>query len=226
MTDKAVIFDMDGVLIDSERLWKQAEKEVFSSFGVVISEEDCKKTQSMTTSEVTKFWFSKSPWQNIPLKSVEQMVIKRVEYLITNENCEIINVKNCIENLKNRNYKIGLATNSPYSVLHSALTKMKASHLFDATSSAECEAHGKPDPSVYLTTAAKLNVAPENCIAIEDSLSGMVAAKKAGMTVIGFTNGNTNLTFDIADYIIHQFDTFDIARFTSDHLKPPSLKSE
>ena len=58
---QAVIFDMDGVLIDTEKIWKQAEKEVFSSLGVEVTEENAKLTESMTTSQVTQFWFSKFP---------------------------------------------------------------------------------------------------------------------------------------------------------------------
>ncbi|PRX39289.1 HAD family hydrolase [Salegentibacter salegens] len=53
---------MDGVIIDTEKIWKQAEKEIFSYFGVQVTEEHSKITQSMTTSEVTKFWYEKFPW--------------------------------------------------------------------------------------------------------------------------------------------------------------------
>lgn len=64
MTQKAVIFDMDGVIVDSECLWKQAEQEVFSSLGVQLTDEYCTITQTMTTAEVTRFWFEKFPWNN------------------------------------------------------------------------------------------------------------------------------------------------------------------
>ncbi|MDH6252438.1 beta-phosphoglucomutase-like phosphatase (HAD superfamily) [Chryseobacterium sp. H1D6B] len=74
---KAVIFDMDGVLIDSEDLWKQAEFEVFSSLGVNVSDEECILTASMTTSEVTNFWFDKFSWSTKSLVEVEEMVIDR-----------------------------------------------------------------------------------------------------------------------------------------------------
>lgn len=75
---KAVIFDMDGVLIGSENLWKQAEFEVFFSLGVNVGDEECLLTASMTTSEVTNFWFDKFSCSTKPLVVVEGMVIDRV----------------------------------------------------------------------------------------------------------------------------------------------------
>lgn len=208
--DKAVIFDMDGVLVDSERLWKQAEKEVFSSLGVRMTDEHCELTKSMTTAEVTRFWFDKFPWQSQSLDMVEQLVVSRVIQLIDTEDCEIQGVKGFIERLKEKNYKIGLATNSPNTIIPIVLQKLGVLHLFDTVSSAESEAYGKPHPAIYLTTAAKLNVTATNCLVIEDSYSGMMAAKNAGMTVIAFTNGNAEMNFEIADLKIDRFDGFDI----------------
>ncbi len=206
MTQKAVIFDMDGVLVDSEKLWKQAEKEIFSSLGVNVTDEDSEVTKSMTTTEVSEFWFNKFPWQSKNLDTVEQMVVSRVMELITTEDCKINGVKEFIEKLKNNNYKIGLATNSPHKIIPTVLEKLEVTGLFDVISSAEFEENGKPDPAIYINTAAKLNVATKNCLVIEDSHSGMLAAKKAGMTVIAFTNGNPEANFDIADFTINQFD--------------------
>ena len=205
MIKKAVIFDMDGVLVDSEKFWKRAEFEVFSSLGVKVTDKWCEETKSMTAPEVTKFWFEKFPWQGKGLQDVEKMVILRVISLIENENCEIEGVKAFIETLKSRNFKIGLATNSPSIVIPTVLNKLEIHHLFDAVSSAEFEMKGKPDPSIYYTTAGKLNVRPEECFVIEDSYSGMLAAKNAGMTVIAFTNGDTQLNFEIADHRMEDF---------------------
>ncbi len=212
MIQKAVIFDMDGVIIDSECLWKQAEQEVFSSLGVQLTDEYCTITQTMTTAEVTRFWFEKFPWDNTSHDTVEQMVISRVIQLVNTENCTIDGIKTFIEKLKASNYKIGLATNSPHRIIPVVLQKTGIIHLFDTFSSAESELKGKPDPAVYLTTAAKLKMDAKNCIAIEDSYSGMLAAKNAGMTVIAFTNGKNVMNTEMATFTINRFDEFEIDR--------------
>ncbi|MBS9525836.1 HAD-IA family hydrolase [Litoribacter alkaliphilus] len=161
--DKAVIFDMDGVLVDSEGFWKQAENEVFSSLGVVLTEEYTNLTKSMTTTEVAEFWFEKYPWKQKTLKDVEEMVILRVIELIRTQSCENQGVKTFIEKLK-------------------------------------------PDPAIYHRAASSLNIEPRNCIAIEDSHTGMLAAKRAGMKVFAFTNGDLEINCELADCRINFFE--------------------
>ena len=202
---EAVIFDMDGVIIDTEKIWKQAEREVFSALGVEVTLENSKVTESMTTSEVAHYWFEKFPWKGKSLKEAEQLVISRVSELIEFEECLIPGVKGFLEDLRGQNFRIGLATNSPLIIIPTVLGRLQVTHLFDTISSAEMEEKGKPHPAVYLTTAKKLNVAPEKCLVIEDSYSGMLAAKHAGMEVAAFTNGDKELAFEIADYHIYTF---------------------
>ena len=207
---EAIIFDMDGVIIDSEQIWKRAEKEVFSSVGVKLSDELCKITEAMTTSEVTNFWFDKFPWKNKSLEEIEHGVINRVAHLIKEEGKAIDGIEEFIKSLKSKGYKIGLATNSPSNLIPVVLEKLKLSDYFDVTSSAEHEAEGKPAPFVYLTVAEKLNVKPENCLAIEDSHSGLLAAKKAGMKTVIITAKNLdNKKIENADYKISSYTKFD-----------------
>ncbi len=209
---QAIIFDMDGVIIDSEKFWQQAEEEVFSSLGVTVTEEFSAQTKSMTTGEVARFWYEKYPWQSGELQQAEQMVVTRVIELIEQQDCAIEGVKAFIERHRAKGFKIGLATNSPQRIIPVVLNKLGISHLFDAVSSAESEEKGKPDPAVYTTTAEKLNVMPAHCFAIEDSHSGMLAAKSAGMTVLAFTNGNSMETplasYHITDFGSHTIETY------------------
>ncbi|MGO1595942.1 MAG: hexitol phosphatase HxpB [Sphingobacterium sp.] len=203
---KAVIFDMDGVIVDSEKLWKQAEMEVFSSLGVQLEEEWTEITKTMTTQEVTKFWYDRFPWDNPDPITVEQQVISRVVHLIQEENCCVAGIGEFIKILKGKKYKIGLATNSPYRIIATVLKKAGVAHLFDNITSAEFESEGKPNPAVYFTSARNLGVNPKNCIAIEDSLSGILAARSAGMRVIAFTNGAAHVHVDLADFSILSFE--------------------
>lgn len=209
---KTIIFDMDGVIIDSEGIWKRAEKEVFSSVGVKLSDDLCKITETMTTAEVTNFWFDKQPWKNKSLSEIEDGVIERVAQLIKEEGKAIGGIEEFVKSLKSKGYKIGLATNSPSILIPAVLGKLKLEKYFDATSSAEYELEGKPNPSVYLTVANKLNSKPENCVAVEDSSSGLLAAKKAGMKTIVISKDNLEgIDSKIADYRINNYDQFDIS---------------
>lgn len=181
---QAVIFDMDGVLIDSEPMWKEAEKQIFSSIGVKVSDVLSAKTAAMTTKEVTAFWYSYYPWSEKSLDQVESEVINRVETLISRRGKAIEGVKEALEFFRKRNFKIGLSTNSPSRLISVVLNKLEISSYFQATSSSEEVRKGKPHPAVYLSTAKKLNVVPSKCIAVEDSLSGLIAAKKANMKTV------------------------------------------
>lgn len=209
---EAVIFDMDGVIIDSEPFWKMAEFEIFSSLGVQLCPELCLQTQVMTTTEVTRFWYQKFPWTGKTLVEVENEVIKLVDCLIRKEGAEIKGAIHLIKTFKQMGYKIGLATNSPNCLISAVLERLNIASLFDAVSSSEQETKGKPDPAVYLTTARKLNVAPKNCIAFEDTYSGLIAAKTAGMKTIALVPeyDHNSIIMGLADQYITTFDRRDI----------------
>ncbi|MCW1962517.1 hexitol phosphatase HxpB [Chryseobacterium viscerum] len=207
MALKAVIFDMDGVLIDSEKFWTQAELDVFSSYGVQVTEDLAAQTKYMTTQEVTEFWYERFPWENFDASDLENKVVTRVIEMIKNQDCTMSGVQEFIKNLKNKEYKIGLATNAPLRVANAVLEKLQVSDLFDTVHSSEFETHGKPHPAVYLTSAKKLGVSPEHCIAIEDSHSGLKAAKGAGMQTIIFTNNDESINSNLADFKILDFNT-------------------
>lgn len=200
---QAVIFDMDGVLIDSEPMWKEAEKQIFSSIGVKVSGELSVKTAAMTTKEVTAFWYSYYPWSGKSLGQVENEVINRVETLISEKGKAIEGVKEALEFFRKRNFKIGLSTNSPSRLISIVLNKLEISSYFQAISSSDEVKKGKPHPAVYLSTAKKLNVAPSKCIAIEDSFSGLIAAREAKMKTVAVPSSME----------------FDDKKFDSSHLK-------
>lgn len=202
-----VIFDMDGVLIDSEPFWTIAEREVFSSLGVRLLPELCEQTKNMTTSQVTKFWYKQYQWKGISLKEVEGKVIQHVKSLIKNKGFEIKGIKNVLKFFKNENFKIALATNAPYELIPIVLEKLDIVEYFDFFTSSEFEKFGKPHPAVYLTVANKLNSNPKNCIVFEDSYSGLVAAKKAGMKTVAYRPLTTDIKEEenVEDFTINSF---------------------
>jgi len=154
---------------------------------------------------VTEFWYERFPWENRDASDLENKVVSKVIELIQNQDCTMAGVQEFIRHLKNKEYKIGLATNAPLRVAHVVLEKLQVRDLFDTVHSSEFETHGKPHPAVYLTSAKNLGISPEYCIAIEDSHSGLKAAKEAGMQTIVFTNDDETIHSDLADFKILNF---------------------
>jgi len=183
--------------------------------GVEVTVELRRITQKMTTNEVTRFWFERNPWEGKGIEEVEIMMIDRVIELIELENCLIPGVVDTIKELKSRGVKLALATNSPYRIIPKVLNKMNIIKDFEIISSAEFEKKGKPEPYIYLSTLQKLNEKADNCIVIEDSNSGIIAANKAGIKVIAFTNGGKNLITENFDFKIPSFENVDYTIFES-----------
>jgi len=213
---QAVIFDMDGTLIDSEPMWKAAERQVFSSFGVKVSNELSANTASMTTREVTEFWYGHYPWVGKSLQEVENEVINHVASLICEKGDPMEGVEKILRFFQKKKLKIGLSTNAPYRLIPVVLEKLGISQYFHSMCSSEYEARGKPHPAVYLTTAKKLGVEPSRCIAFEDSLSGIISASKAGMKVVAVL---PSLDFNENKYKIAHMKLSRLSEFTDSHFE-------
>jgi sugar-phosphatase len=180
----AVIFDMDGVLIDSEPLWKIAMEEVFSSVGSRLTKKDFQRTVGLRLDEVVSYWHREEGWKDVTPKDVEQQIVDRMKELVIAHPHPLPGVIETLEFLKQSGKKIGLATSSYESLVHTVLSALQVNSYFDFTHSAEHESHGKPHPAVYLTVSASLRVAPQHCLVIEDSLNGIISAKAARMHVV------------------------------------------
>ncbi|MDO7612813.1 MAG: hexitol phosphatase HxpB [Crocinitomicaceae bacterium] len=181
---EAVIFDMDGVLIDSEPLWKIAMEKVFSDLGCKLSKNDFQRTVGLRIDEVINYW---NKDQNLGVsdeKSVEDDIINRMIELVRENPIPLTGVMETLEYLSKNKLKIGLATSSPNQLLQAVLNGLKIDHFFDVAHSAEFEEFGKPHPAVYLETAKKLNVDSNKCLVIEDSLNGIISGMSAKMKVI------------------------------------------
>lgn len=181
---EAVIFDMDGVLIDSEPLWKIAMEEVFLSIGSKLTRQDFQKTVGLRLDEVIHFWHQHEGWQNVSPVEVEQQIVARMQELIRENGVPLTGVVETLRYLNDQQIKVGLATSSYRILIDTVLEVLDVKHLFQCTHSAELEDYGKPHPAVYLTVATFFGVNPAKCLVIEDSLNGIISAKAAKMKVV------------------------------------------
>lgn len=201
---KAVIFDMDGVIIDSEPLWRRAMMQGFGNFGVDFSEDDCRKTTGMRLNEVIGYWATLHPQKLHDQTAVNERIIKHLIDLINLNGKEMPGLYDLLSFLKENKLKIGLSTSSDYVLMNTVLKKLNITHFFDSINSAQFLKHGKPHPEVYLSCAEKLNVHPMDCLVIEDSVFGIIAAMAAQMRVLAYPDPQhlNNVKFNVADGII------------------------
>jgi mannitol-1-/sugar-/sorbitol-6-/2-deoxyglucose-6-phosphatase len=183
-TIKAVLFDMDGVLINSEGLWRKAMISGFAEEGIPLTESDCRKTMGMRFPEVVSLWLSRFSSLNINAGVLENRVIELLLQKIEADGEIIQGIPSIIDICNKHQIKKGVATSSSHLLMRAVLNKLGIISEFQATVSAEFMEHGKPHPEVFLKCAEELDVSPDDCIVIEDSPNGVKAAKAAGMRVI------------------------------------------
>lgn len=199
---KAVIFDMDGVIIDSEYLWRRAMIEGFTKIGIPFTDEDCRITTGMRFKEVIEFWFKSHNYSSVTVSEFDTMVVDRLCILIKEEGKPMKGVLEAFEFLKTNNFKIGLATSSNVGLMNTVIDTLQIGHYFDALCSAQHLTHGKPHPQVFINCAQELGIHSSHCLVIEDSVNGVIAGKAAHMKVVAIPEEEHkhNPKFSIADY--------------------------
>ncbi|KNC94945.1 hexitol phosphatase HxpB [Trabulsiella odontotermitis] len=181
----AAIFDMDGLLIDSEPLWDRAELEVMASLGVDITRRgELPDTLGLRIDMVVDLWYAHQPWVGPDRAEVTDRIINRAISLVEEERPLLPGVREAVALCKAQGLKVGLASASPLHMLEKVLTMFDLRDQFDALASAEALPYSKPHPQVYIDCAAKLGVDPLYCVALEDSVNGMIASKAARMRSI------------------------------------------
>lgn len=209
---KAAIFDMDGLLIDSEPLWQEAEITVFRSIGVPLTRELCRETMGVRLDVVVRHWYEKTPWQGDSLEVVEARILELVSRLVVERGKPMPGVRKTIDLLSAANYALAVASSSPMPLIKTALETFGLMEHFSVLHSAEAEDEGKPDPAVYLSAISRLGADPNNCIAFEDSVIGVRAAKSAGARVIAVPDPAdiSNPGFAAADVVLGSLADFSL----------------
>ena len=188
---KAVIFDMDGVIIDSEPIHFEVDMQTMKDFGCSISKEELNKyvgttNEYMYTDIKNKYKINKSIEEIISYRS--EMAKKKV---IESDLMPIDGIKELLVDLKDKNIPAAIASSSPRDFIEVVVSKFGLGDYFSCIVSGEEVENGKPAPDIYVETSKKLGVSPKECTVIEDSKNGVLAAKEAGMKCIGFKNVNS-----------------------------------
>jgi len=208
---QAVIFDMDGVLIDSEPLWHQAEQQILGGLGIDFNKPPLLQSTGLTTATVIDHWYQHQPWPELSPQQVHQQIIDFVADGVASNGTPKTGLLALLAENARRQLKMAVATNSPKVLLDTTLARLEIEPYFQARCHVELVRHGKPAPDIYLLAASKLGVAPEHCLVFEDSFAGVTAAKAAGMTVVAIPAEHEwqHSKFAIADYKIRCFTEFD-----------------
>ncbi|NDA61863.1 MAG: hexitol phosphatase HxpB [Chitinophagia bacterium] len=210
-----VIFDIDGLLINSEPLWNQAAAEVFASRNVYISEAEYATTTGLRTKEFVAWWLTHFQQDPAIFPEVEKEIVANVLDKIATNAATLPGVPYIFDFFASRGFKIGLATSSPPELIEIAKKITGIDNYVMAATSAESLPYGKPHPQVYLNCAAALQVAPVNCVCFEDSFNGMVAAKAARMKCVVVPNASEQ---DHAKWGAADAKLASLEHFTEEHL--------
>jgi mannitol-1-/sugar-/sorbitol-6-/2-deoxyglucose-6-phosphatase len=179
-----VIFDLDGLLVDSEPIWRQAEIEIFGDLGLELTDDDVRETMGLRIDEAVRHWWERFPWTGPTPADVATRTTARVAELITARGRPMPGALEAVTLCVREGIPVAVCSGSSEVVMVAALRRLGLESDIAAWHSAEFETSGKPHPAAYLTTAAKLGLDPLDCLAVEDSFNGAIAAKAARMRVI------------------------------------------
>ena len=188
---RAMIFDMDGVLIDSEPFWRRAEIKCFAAVGLTLTDEDCLKTVGLRIDEVANYWFERTPWSGVAPSVIADRIVDEMVVLIKSEGAPAQGAQEAIEAVQADGWRIALASSSSKRLINTVLESFGWQSHFEVVRSAENERHGKPHPAVYLAAVRELALEPIDCVAIEDSANGMTSALEAGVRCIAIPEAAT-----------------------------------
>lgn len=181
---QAVIFDLDGTLIDSMWVWEQIDRVFLGRRGIAVKSDMHKQLEGKSFTEAADF-FKKLYNLEMNVEEIKQEWNELALYAYSHEIQLKEGAREFLEMLRSQNIKMGIATSSSTELIDAVLTAHNIKQYFSYICTS-CEAgRGKPFPDVYLKVAKELNVDPKNCLAVEDVPRGIEAGKRAGMTVWG-----------------------------------------
>lgn len=208
-TIQAAIFDMDGLLVDSEPIWREVAIEVFEAARVPLTEAMCRAATGLGTAQFVKHIFGNFPGINATEEAIGQHILHLAHERIGQRAEAMPGAVATIRFFYDRRIPLAVASASPMDIIETVLKRLDLRQYFQLWHSALLETRNKPAPDVYLGAARMLGITPGHCLAFEDSGNGLRSAVAAGMRTVAVP----------ADY------EFDEPKFDLATLKIPSLLS-
>ena len=206
---EAVVFDMDGVLVDSEPIWRAVEREVFAGVGIDVTEEDLLETMGVRVADVVERWHRRHPWDEPSREEIVERIVERVALAIERDGALNEEAARAVDYVAGLGLRLALASGSPMRLIQAVLSLGGLADRFEVVLTAEDEEHGKPDPAVYRSAARALGVAADRCLAVEDSINGIRSAKAAGMVCVAIPVSGVTDGFEGADLVLGSITEFD-----------------
>ena len=203
---RAVLWDMDGTLIDSEELHWISWRNTMANEGIAITREQFLASFGQRNDSIIPQWLGAAATP----ERIERIANAKEElyrHLIRRDGISPLpGVATWLHRLHRDGWLQVIASAAPRANIDAVLEALSAAHIFQGTVSAEDVRRGKPDPEVYLTAASKIGVSPQNCIVVEDAAAGIEGARRAGMRSIGVTHDGNHLQADVVVESLDQLD--------------------
>lgn len=199
---RAVIFDMDGLIVDSEPFWRRVESDAFDAIGADIRPFlGHGRTMGMRVDEAVRVLLGLCSLEDVDAEKLSEHIVAGVVDAITNEATLMPGVHEALALCERHNLRIALASGSTPPVITAVLERFDLTDTFAVVHSAIDDLLGKPHPAIFLRTATELGCDPTACVVLEDSLNGCIAGKAANMSVIAIPHANDfgDPRFQIAD---------------------------
>ncbi|HOO31989.1 MAG TPA: HAD family phosphatase [Thermotogota bacterium] len=200
---RGIIFDMDGVLIDSEPMYREVNRGMFEKLGFSISEEEYSEFVGTTDVDM---WTTLKNRFGIKKSIAELNEIREGEHMTFFSEAELVpmtGIGELLTFLNKKGLRLAVASSTDEKLVHLILEKIGIRDLFDPIVCGNQIEKGKPEPDIFLKAAELSGLRPEECLVIEDSKNGVTAGKKAGMTVVGFQSDDGTQNISHADIVIH-----------------------
>jgi beta-phosphoglucomutase len=206
--NQGIIWDLDGVIVDSAPFHFEAWREFAAVKGRVYTEEDFRKTFGMRNEDILLYIFEEKLEQGV-LETWSDEKEGRFRDLIRGSVEPLPGVMTLVRALDMVGYQQAIASSTPLENIHLILNSLAILDFFDAIISGEDVARGKPDPEAFLKAARVMSLVPERCLVIEDAAVGIEAAKRAGMRSIGVTNTLPRKKLVLANRVVRSLEEVD-----------------